>query len=314
MKAKRIPIFMLICVMLFTSFSFAKGEVTKTKIIYTSDKDYKYEGANEYAKNGKNYRIKDIKYEVIKNPDELKEEVEIKNLKTKKAPETKVFNINGEKVKLFLDKGKTTYTLNPKEETYVYEARDPYAFKPDEEREFKGRDDKEVKGKLKEVIKGNIYKAGVNISGNFRGDANSEHFYFEGTGNLWPLNTTAPIWQGYEEDILTYLGLNPRSYGITGGIWTGKSISNGVITRTASFRGTKDVCDYSCIYQINDGEETYRANAIYSGYMIKITIVYEEYMSLAKKIFIGAGIGIFAIAFSAILVWIVKRKEKEEDM
>lgn len=313
MKIKRMSIFLLISIMLFTNLSFAKEKVVKTKIIYTNNKHYEYEADKEYKENGKSYRIVDTKYEILKTPEELNKSVEIKNLKNKKAPETKVFNINENKVKLYLDANKTKYTKTPTEEIYVYEARDPYSFTADENREFETAEGETVKGTLKETIKGNIYKSSVNIPGRFSGAAESEYFYFVGTGNLWPLNTNAPIWKGYETDILTYLGLNPESYGITGGRWTSKSNSNGVITRTASFTGTKNVCDYSCVYSIEGGSDTYTANATYSGYMIKAITTYEPYMSLAKKILIGAGFGVFAIAFATILAWIVKRKNKEEE-
>lgn len=47
--------------------------------------------------------------------------------------------------------------------------------------------------------------------------------------------------------------------------------------------------------------------------MIKAITTYEPYMSLAKKILIGAGFGVFAIAFATILAWIVKRKNKDEE-
>ena len=313
MKAKRISIFLLISIMLFTSFSVAKEKVIKTKIIYTKDKHYEYKADEEFKRSGKNYRIVDTKYEILKTPEELKKSTEIKNLKSKNAPKTKIFEMNGNKVKLFLDDKETTYTKAPTEEIYVYEARDPYSFGADQTRQFKTADGKEVKGTLKETRKGSIYKLPVNIPGKFTGEADAEHFYFAGTGNLWPLNTNAPIWKGYEQDILTYLDLNPRSYTITGGKWTSINNSNGYITRTASFTGTKNVCDYSCAYSIEGGSDTYTANATYSGYMIKVITTYESYMSLAKKIAIGVGFGVLAIAFATILAWIVKRKNKQEE-
>ena len=201
MKIKRMLIFLLISIMLFTNLSFAKEKVVKTKIIYTNNKHYEYEADKEYKENGKSYRIVDTKYEILKTPEELNKSVEIKNLKNKKAPETKVFNINGNKVKLYLDANKTKYTKTPTEEIYVYEARDPYSFTADENREFETAEGETVKGTLKETIKGNIYKSSVNIPGRFSGAAESEYFYFVGTGNLWPLNTNAPIWKGYETDI-----------------------------------------------------------------------------------------------------------------
>lgn len=312
MHRKRIAVIALLVMIISSSFSFAGTNITMSAEFYSKDRDFSssYTAREEIKVEGNNYRLKNIKYEEIKKPSETEKTVELKKLHKEKAPETKVFEVDGRKVRLYLDKSKTKYTRNPSEETYVYQRQDPYSFKPDQEKSFT-IDGRPLTGTLKETSKGGIYKQPVTFPGKFTGDEGSRYFYFANTGSLWPLNTAAPTWQGYEKDILTYLGLNPSTYGITGGRWTGENSSSGNLIKTATFSGTKNVCDYTCVYTVQGGDDTYTANAVYSGYKVKAIMTYEPYMSLKTKIMIGAAIGIAAIAIAAIL-YFLKRKKKDE--
>lgn len=311
MNLKRIATLSLAVMILSTCFPFAGEQLTKSDVFYSKDKNFTYAAKDTIEENGKHYQLKDIRYEMLKKPDTVEKTAEVKGLKEEKAPKTRAFTIDGKKVKLFLNASKTTYTKVPAEEKYVYQAEDPYTFKPDQSRSFQNEGGQTVTGTLKDTVKGSIYKKAITIPGRFTGEEGAKYFYFANTGNLWPLNTSAPTWQGYERDILTYLGLNPASYGITGGRWTGETYSGGNVIKTASFSGTKNVCDYTCTYTVQGGEDIYTANAVYSGYKVKAIMTYELYMSLKTKIMIGAAIGIAAIAIAAIL-YFLKRKKKDE--
>lgn len=311
MHLKRIASISLLVTLLATCFSFAGEQLTRSEVFYSGDKDFAYAAQETIKENGRTYHLKNIDYEILKKPDAVEKTAEVKGLKEEKAPKTRAFTIDGKKVKLFLNASKTTYTKVPAEEKYVYQAEDPYTFKPDQSRSFRNEGGQTVTGTLKDTVKGSIYKKAITIPGRFTGEEGAKYFYFANTGNLWPLNTSAPTWQGYERDILTYLGLNPASYGITGGRWTGETHSGGNVIKTASFSGTKNVCDYTCTYTVQGGEDIYTANAVYSGYKVKAIMTYEPYMSLKTKIMIGAAIGIAAIAIAAIL-YFLKRKKKDE--
>lgn len=312
MNLKRIATLSLAVMILSTCFPFAGEQLTKSDVFYSKDKNFTYAAKDTIEENGKHYQLKDIRYEMLKKPDAVAQTVQLKGLKDEKAPQTKTFTVNGEKVKLYLDAKKTTYTKNPSEETYVYQARDPNTFKPDGTRSFTSDDGKNLTGTLKDTAKGNIYQKAITIPGRFTGEEGAKYFYFANTGNLWPLNTSAPTWQGYEKDILTYLGLDPGSYRITGGRWTAESRSGGNVIKTASFSGTKNVCDYTCTYSIQGGDDTYTADAVYSGYKVKAIMIYEPYMTLTQKILIGAAIGIAAVAIAAILYFLKRRRRQEE--
>lgn len=312
MHLKRIVPLLLIAMMMFTSVAFAGQQITKDETFYSKDKNFSYKAESVLKKNGKEYHLKDIQYEVVKKPTDVAQTIEIKNLKEEKVPKTKLFDFDGQSARLYLDEKATTYTKNPAEQTYVYQARDPENFAPDQSRQFSNAEGVVVIGKLKDTKKGRLYPKTITIPGRFYGDEGAKYFYFANTGHLWPLNTSAPTWQGYEKDILSYLGLNPNSYKITGGRWISESRSGGTITKTASFSGTQTVCDYTCTYSVADGGDTYTAKAVYSGYLVKATMIYEEEMSLMTKvIYVGAGLLVIAVA-TAIIIFLLKHKKRKE--
>lgn len=317
MKIRRVQVFLFIVILMGSSFAFAGEEIKKEEIFYSKDKNYDYKAEKTITESGRKYRLKDVKYEVIIPSSEFVKRVKFKSLKERRVPENKDFEIGGETARLYLIEDKTQFRKKQKKikKVYVYKRRNPFSFKPDQTRNFRNRDGTINVGKLKEVSKGNVYKENINIPGKFNGDRDAKYFYFSNSDTLWPINTDAPKWQGYEKDILTYLGLNASSYGITGGKWISKDISlNGNMERKAVFFGTKNVCDYTCTYLAKDisSQDKYSATAVYSANKVKAIMTYEPYKSLAEKVLIGIGLAVLAITVAAILFWILKRKNEDE--
>lgn len=304
MKKRTLSILFLIAALMFSSISaYAAENMTKTYIFDSTSKAFDYQPP---VKDG--YKVANIKYTVLEDKGKDVVIEEIKDLKEKKAPKTKTIKSK----KYVLDERKTTYQKAKKIGTYVYEARNPNDFTADNEREVKDEKGKTFKGILESTIKGDIYDKAISVDGTFTGDVDSEYFYFANSGTLYPINTAAPLWNGYQEDILTYLNLSPSAYRITGGVWTGESVSGNRLTKKARFSGTSKVCDYTATYTAED-DTKFDASAVYlSPYKVKAVVRYEEILTTVQKVILaGAGIAVLALA-AAIIIYILKRRKREE--
>lgn len=306
--------FALIMVFVSTALSYAANtDITKTDIFYSKTKDYNYAADKEIKQNGKTYKLKNIKYELVADKGAEIKNVKLENLTEEKAPGTKNFKVKGKKVAFILDKDNTKFEKNKKEGIYVYSARDPKNFKADQTRAVKDKEGNTFTGTLESVSKGAVYRKPITIDGEFRGDVGSQYFYFANTGTLWPYNASAPVWNGYQADILAYLNLDASAYRITGGSWTGSRVSGNTLIRTARFIGTSNVCDYTATYVDGTDGDGYTANAVYlSPYKVKAIATYEQAgLTTMQKVLIGAGILVLAIAI-ALILYFLKRKKREE--
>lgn len=307
--------FALIMVFVSTALSYAANtDITKTDIFYSKTKNYNYAADKEIRQNGKTYKLKNIKYELVADKGAEAKNVKLENLTEEKAPATKSFEVDGKKVTFTLDTDATKFEKNKKEGIYVYSARDPKNFKADQTRAVKDKDGNTFTGTLASVSKGAIYRKPITIDGEFKGDVGSQYFYFANTGTLWPYNANAPVWNGYQADILNYLNLDASAYRITGGSWTGSRVSGNTLIRTARFTGTSNVCDYTATYVDGTDGDGYTANAVYlSPYKVKAIATYEQAgLTTMQKVLIGAGILVLAIAI-ALILYFLKRKKREEE-
>ena len=307
--------FALIMVFVSTALSYAANtDITKTDIFYSKTKDYSYAAREEIKQDGKTYKLKNIKYKLVADKGAEAKNVKLENLTEEKAPATKSFEVDGKKVTFTLDTDATKFEKNKKEGIYVYSARDPKNFKADQTRAVKDKDGNTFTGTLASVSKGAIYRKPITIDGEFRGDVGSQYFYFANTGTLWPYNATAPVWNGYQADILNYLNLDASAYRITGARWTGSRVSGNTLIRTARFTGTSNVCDYTATYEDGTDADGYTAFAVYlSPYKVKAIATYEQAgLTTMQKVLIGAGILVLAIAI-ALILYFLKRKKREEE-
>lgn len=305
--------FALIMVFVSTALSYAANtDITKTDIFYSKTKDYSYAAREEIKQDGKTYKLKNIKYKLVADKGAEAKNVKLENLTEEKAPATKSFEVDGKKVSFILDTDATKFEKNKKEGIYVYSARDPKNFKADQTRVVKDKDGNTFTGTLASVSKGAIYRKPITIDGEFKGDIGSQYFYFANTGTLWPYNANAPVWNGYQADILNYLNLDASAYRITGGSWTGSRVSGNTLIRTARFTGTSNVCDYTATYEDGTDADGYTANAVYlSPYKVKAIATYEQAgLTTMQKVLIGAGILVLAIAIALILYFLKRKKEE----
>lgn len=136
-----------------------------------------------------------------------------------------------------------------------------------------------------------------------------------------------PIWEGYENDIKAYLGVNGSEYNITGGSFTSDNIfsgnEDGHYERTANYTGTRLTNYYSANFAYEGNSKTdkeYSADVIYEAegnYEVLATVFYEPEMVEEKtgfsmtKLALTFGVGIAAISgAAAAIIYLLKKKSK----
>ena len=133
----------------------------------------------------------------------------------------------------------------------------------------------------------------------------------------------SPAWQGYENDIKDYLGINGNSYSITGGRFiTGNILVDEAeekYERKAEFYGRKSVPVYTAKYVFEDektsskGEVTY---GIKGAKKIEKTLIYEEVqkkITLKEILAYGAGILVVSLGIGYILYILAKKNKKRKE-
>lgn len=305
-----------------------KNQVETTRI-YTArtENDESYVAEKEITEKGSRYILVDTRYTTETLPDQ---KVTIKNLGSMHAPDAREFAIDGEEMKMYLDENSTTYTKNTETRIVQYKGQTVSDFNPGEKKKFKAHGTTVTGDLIKVAKKGKVYEKKITLPASFVGDSEDKYFKFAGSHTLWPLKTEAPVWEGYEEDILDYLKLDKSVYKITGAKWGEKKQNGRHVTCDAEFYATKKVQDYTATYRIPG--QGYTADAVYRGYKITATSIYEldgteqaeesevteppveEGWSTAQKIlFAGASIAIIAGAGATILYYLKKRKNTESE-
>jgi len=142
-------------------------------------------------------------------------------------------------------------------------------------------------------------------------------------GRIITLNGGNPTWVGYEKDIKKYLGENGTNYKVSSVTWNSGYLRNssGGYMRRANVVGTKVVPLVTATFS-NAGsvKTTYTAKVKYldneypDGKTETIAIcTYEKKgLDMQTLIKIGAGVAIIALAISAILYYIKKKKRENE--
>ncbi len=128
-----------------------------------------------------------------------------------------------------------------------------------------------------------------------------------------------PMWKGYENDIMAYLGVNGNTYKITSGEWKGDIVKkDNKYQRTAIYSGTRQVPLKVAHYTYNGDNPdatAYEATVRYElaeDYVIALaTSTYRGLSPVQIAILAGAGIVVIAITIAAILFFLRKKRAKE---
>ena len=309
MKRNKFKIFlsMLLIVLFSTTCIFANSDKEKTYLVeYIGGRD-DTKAEKRLKEKGKEYVLKDVK--VNEKPFEIKKNV-TKDEKGEYPKEIKYWY-----------KGKV-YKLKALKENFKEEKE-----KREEYIEYRSRAD------IKNAItKDNLIYSLEQVSQNsktedFKAPAvftkygiDSNEYIFNGKRVVVD---DSPAWQGYENDIKDYLGINGNSYSITGGRFTSGNIlvdeAEEKYERKAEFYGRKSVPVYTAKYVFEDektsskGEVTY---GIKGAKKIEKTLIYEEVqkkITLKEILAYGAGILVVSLGIGYILYILAKKNKKRKE-
>lgn len=132
-------------------------------------------------------------------------------------------------------------------------------------------------------------------------------------------SAAAPTWDGYEDDVIEYLGYSKDKTTVSGGRWTSdwEEYGDGYI-RYAEYYGTRTLPLYTAKFTyvgkeggktMNTADVTYKSDGYYT---ITATAEYKARLTTAQKVLIGGGLVVILCGIAAAIMVIAKRK-KEED-
>ena len=309
MKRNKFKVFlsMLLIVLFSTNSIFANSDKEKTYLVeYIGGRD-DTKAEKRLKEKGKEYVLKDVR--VNEKPFEIKKNV-TKDEKGEYPKEIKYWY-----------KGKV-YKLKALKENFKEEKE-----KREEYIEYQSRAD--VKQAItKDNITYSLEQVSQNIkTEDFKAPAiftkygiDSNEYIFNGKRVVVE---DSPAWQGYENDIKDYLGINGNSYSITGGRFTSGNVlvdeAEEKYERRAEFYGRKSVPVYTAKYVYEDektsskGEVTY---GIKGAKKIEKTLIYEEVqkkITLKDILAYGAGILVVSLGIGYILYILAKKNKKRKE-
>jgi len=261
-----------------------------------------YEVDEEIEVKGKHYRLKDITYDIYKEPIVIEKSFKSKD---KTADEYLEDSVQGVDLKLYPQE-EIKWKDNEIKHTEEYAS------------EFDVPNEIEYEGKTLALKSMDTRSGTENIStvAYFYSDTlDTTEYVFN--GKTVTVDGYEPKWSGWQYDYADYLGYsNSNIYAITGTSWQGpaREMQSGGYVRTAGVYGTKQVSRVVATFGLADEDARYTATVKYkSNYVAHAKAVYEKYITTRQKIFYAAaGIGVLALLTSLVLFILAKRRRGEE--
>ena len=297
-----------------TSTAFAKetNEVMKTYTFHPESKsNLKYDVPQKIDKDGKEYKLKDVKYKI--NDKKSKEVTKsVTSISKEKYPKTLTDTVSGREVTLVAETPQwkevnaegLIKTIEYKNESDI----------PQTIKDSKPSSD----GSQIEITMQLTGTEALSKTEEFSAPARFYSPYPDSTqymfnGKIVELSGNSPEWGNYKADVKEYLGLNGNTYQISSGSWTSQPVLQGdQYVRTASFTGTKQVPFYRATYkETADTTRQYTADITYSYITAEAVAVYEPVKDTAIDKIIA--VLVFAIAVSLIIFFLKKREKKSDD-
>lgn len=301
MKIKKTFLFLIAFLLLWspiTAATAAQKNISYEYVFTANDKNYLHYNAPENIVQDENtYQLQGIEYDIIntvvlKQP--VTETISFENLIYREVPETYLLvdEETGEELELKLSnvEYEELYNVESISEKKNYYDRLTAPQVPDIEQlryiDAVTNETKFATGQLIQLKQLDTrWVSDMQVEGRFYGDRGVELYKIR--DSLIPYNATSPTWQGFEADILAYLGLESSTHRITGAEWTTGFVQdeNGRTYRAARFTGDRLLSNWVAIYEAGDavGSAKYNATALYTNgveknieqYTVKATAVYQ---------------------------------------
>lgn len=270
--------------------------------------------------NGLLYRLSDYTATLISGP--VEHQVETADITSLEAvPATVEYDVGGQSVQLQLVSA--TWIQQPREKHtgYVDMGCSPTQPKFEETSTFTAEDGTEFVGHLVKVEQTGDYQwVSTEIPATYHGWPDVKGIYL---GNLvLPHNDSAPVYQGYETDILDYLGLDPSTHRITGAAWTGSwqgQPGEDMMIRPAVFDLQVYATGWVGVYEDDVEDQSGTALATYrlggnentdGLYHWRVTAHYHPMLSALQAAAAVLGVALLIVAL-IVMIFILSRKRKD---
>ena len=289
----------------------AAGPVTKEYIFTATGDDYEYTDNQLIEIDGAEYEAVGCTYEIVSTQERIEYEQKYENLIEQEVPES--ITQNGQELTLET----VDYTPKAVRDNQVY--RD-YVVTPAIPDNFRFKvDGNTVQGKLVDTKTelSATYNVSFACDGKFYGD--KDCMYYTLNGKQIPAES-APTFEGYEEELLEYLDLDPDIYRVDSGRWaTDYYTEDGKTARSAVYSGMQRSTTYTAVYEAT----VYDALAVYTNgingdapeHTVKAIVRYEPVdtgIDIKTAVLIGAGVIVLVALIVAILMLLKKKKQNQE--
>lgn len=271
--------------------------------------------------NGMLYRLSDYTATLISGP--VEHQVEMADITSLEAvPATTEYNVGGQPVQLRLVSATWIQQPQEKHTGYVDMGYSPTQPGFEETSTFTAEDGTEFVGHLVKVEQTGDYQwVSTELPATYHGWPDVKGVYL---GNLvLPHNDLEPVYEGYENDILDYLGLDPSTHRITGAAWTGSwqaQPGEDMMMRPAIFDLQVYAAGWVGVYEDDAENQTGAALATYrlgedentdGLYHWRVTAHYHPMLSALQAAAAVLGVALL-IAALIVLLFILSRKRKEQ--
>lgn len=271
--------------------------------------------------NGMLYRLSDYTATLISGP--VEHQVEMSDITSLEAvPATIEYDVGGQPVQLRLVSATWIQQPQEKHTGYVDMGYSPTQPGFEETSTFTAEDGTEFVGHLVKVEQTGDYQwVSTELPATYHGWPDVKGVYL---GNLvLPHNDLEPVYEGYENDILDYLGLDPSTHRITGAAWTGSwqaQPGEDMMMRPAVFDLQVYAAGWVGVYEDDAEKQTGVALAAYrlgedentdGLYHWRVTAHYHPMLSALQAAAAVLGVALL-IAALIVLLFILSRKRKEQ--
>ena len=270
--------------------------------------------------NGLLYRLSDYTATLISGP--VEHQVETADITSLEAvPATVEYDVGGQPVLLQLVSATWIQQPQDKHTGYIDMGYSPTQPIFEETSTFTAEDGTEFIGHLVKVEQTGDYQwVSTEIPATYHGWPDVKGIYL---GNLvLPHNDSAPVYQGYETDILDYLGLDPSTHRITGAAWTGSwqgQPGEDMMIRPAVFDLQVYATGWVGVYEDDVGDQSGTALATYrlgenentdGLYHWRVTAHYHPMLSALQAAAAVLGVALLIVAL-IVMIFILSRKRKD---
>lgn len=272
--------------------------------------------------NGLLYRLSDYTATLISGP--VEHQVEMADITSLEAvPATIEYDVGSQPVQLRLVSATWIQQPQEKHTGYVDMGYSPTQPGFEETSTFTAEDGTEFVGHLVKVEQTGDYQwVSTELPATYHGWPDVKGVYL---GNLvLPHNDLEPVYEGYENDILDYLGLDPSTHRITGAAWTGSwqaQPGEDMMIRPAVFDLQVYAVGWVGVYEDDAENQTGVALAAYrlgedentdGLYHWRVTAHYHPMLSALQAAAAVLGVALL-IAALIVLLFILSRKRKEQN-